>query len=92
MLVFCHCDIGPGTSGRDHCKNYKNIQLDKSSEGSKADGGKCIFYLPSLIQISSPEKNNEGLDLFLILCAQNFAALKKCDNESQLPWPIPIKY
>jgi hypothetical protein len=89
ILLYYSCDIGPGTSGRDHCKNHEPFKLDGPSEGSKSNNASQACILPFIIVNNL---GNEEFDTTILLCAIEFSELKKCDNESQLPYPIPIKY
>jgi hypothetical protein len=91
FVFLFKCDIGPGTSGRDHCKNNKPGSISRP-ESSRADKAHCTNVLLVLNVASSDPDSQAFTDLYLAQCAAHFAALKKCDNESPLPWPIPIKY
>ncbi|TGL63823.1 hypothetical protein EHQ58_00185 [Leptospira ognonensis] len=93
FFVFLHCDVGPGTSGRDHCKNQKDFpSFEGRIDTSIADKSNCVNTLPFLLQIpASSEDGREVTDYFLLSCMKNFKKLKECDNESELPYPIPFK-
>jgi hypothetical protein len=92
LAILTFCDIGPGTSARDSCKNSKENKIDGPSEGSRADKAKCINILPELMKNRQVDNDSDITDLYFIICVSNLIELKKCDNESPLPYFIPIKY
>ncbi|HMV44237.1 MAG TPA: hypothetical protein PKL30_22505 [Leptospiraceae bacterium] len=93
IVLFFKCDVGFGTSGRDHCKNYAPITLDGPVKTSKANQFRqCMNFLNAFNQSRNENKESGSLDYYLIQCSIKYKKLKECDNESPLPYPIPIKY
>ncbi|WP_165784034.1 hypothetical protein [Leptospira levettii] len=91
LCLLQNCDVGFGTSGRDHCKNYTPISWGNTKTSRATEFRQCMDSLNFLSQAQVFENNRELFDLLAIDCALKFSNLKKCDNESYLPYPIPFK-
>lgn len=76
LFSFQYCDVGLGTSGRDHCKNYTPIAWENSKTSRATEFRDCIVMLILFSQTLFIDKNQETFDLFAIDCALKFRNLK----------------
>lgn len=88
MILMTQCNLGPGTSSRDACKDFKDGGYFRPSQPSRAEafGGNCARYLATY----NPNDKSVS-DPLLMLCVLAYNDLKECDNRSKYPMPIPIK-
>ncbi|MDZ4724578.1 MAG: hypothetical protein SH817_00365 [Leptospira sp.] len=88
IFLFSNCKMGPGTSGRDVCKNDKPGGLF-DFQSSIADRVANCNHIIGLYSNLTEMERNDAMNLILVQCAAYFNDLKNCDKESQNPWPIP---
>ena len=89
IFLFPNCEMGPGTSGRDKCKHSNKDSLSKPDRTKADKVAECIRIINILSNATRAVQENSYTNTILIQCAIEFTDLKKCNQESPNPWPIP---